>query len=60
MSYEDRFIGPNEVAVHIGVNNGQAVMRLMRAGKIPAKKIAGKWRTKIAWVDDEIRRGVRR
>lgn len=52
----DRLVGPEEIAIYLGVNNGQAVMRLMRKGTIPAKKIAGKWRTKFAWVDDALRR----
>ena len=52
----DRLVGPKELAVYLGVNNSQAVMRLMRKGTIPAKKIAGKWRSKIEWIDDAIRR----
>jgi hypothetical protein len=58
MNDYDRLVGPEELTAYIGVNNAQAVMRLMRKGVIPAKKIAGKWRTKYAWVDDAIRREV--
>ncbi len=46
MNIEDRLVGAEDLVEYMGVNNAQAVMRLMRKGTIPAQKIAGKWRTK--------------
>ena len=60
MNMEDRLVGAEDLVEYMGVNNSQAVMRLMRKGTIPAKKIAGKWRTKIEWVEEAIKRGVKR